>query len=212
MVEGAEKAPAPVRHQDFSNKEILMGTVVALLSDLDSISIDECIVVGNYTRFDPVVRNLLRKQAKRIRDACSNNFGGYHNFLIWGSSGEGKTYFATESANGVGIKWDKINLARAADVPDEATYKKRLAAVRAKDRPFLFIIDECDKRPEPWVCAALFDYLSFEPNENAKERQDVGRKARDRGNSISKKSAPTGNKVFVLIGSTGDSVSRSGLE
>jgi energy-coupling factor transporter ATP-binding protein EcfA2 len=181
----APSGPDPASPEEVGSGQKRAAEVTRLLSGMDSISIDDYIVAGNYTRFDPRVAGTLRKHVKRIKEACNSGVGGYHNFLIWGSSGEGKTYFATETANAAGIKWEKINLARSADVPDEATYRKRLAAVKAKAGPFLLIIDECDKRTDPWVCTALFDNLSFEP----------GRKAK-----------PSGNKVFVLIGSTGDSV------
>jgi AAA ATPase domain len=182
----APSAPDPVSLGEIGGQQARAGGVIRLLTGMDSISIDDYIVVGDYTRFDPDVAGSLRKQAKRIRDACNSRVGGYHNFLIWGSSGEGKTYFATEIAKAAGVKWEKISLATVADVPDEAAYKSRLAAVKAKDGPFLFIIDECDKRTDHWVCSALFDHLSFDASH--------------------KKPEPVGNTVFVLIGSTGDSV------
>ncbi|MHB1309781.1 MAG: AAA family ATPase [Limisphaerales bacterium] len=106
----------------------------------------------------------------------------YHNYLVWGSSGEGKTYFATEVARAAQIPRGKVSLASAKDVPSEAALKAHLAGALQQAGPYLFIIDEADKRDEPWICSALFDSLS------------------------NRKNNPQGNTVFVLIGSTGHSL------
>ena len=198
------EAPEDVAGDVSDGKQVRV--IKSLLSGMDSITINDYVVVGNYTRFDEKIRSTLRNHARSIREACHRSDGGYPNFLIWGSSGDGKTYFATEIANDAKIQWDKINLARDADVADEKTYRRRLAEVKAKDRPFLFIIDECDKRTDPWVCRVLFDHLSFESTENASKATGAGDRSRKRTDASQKKSAPSGNKVFVLIGSTGDSV------
>jgi len=54
---------------------------------MDSISIDDYIVAGNYTRFDPRVAGTLRKHVKRIKEACNSGVGGYHKFshlgILW---------------------------------------------------------------------------------------------------------------------------------
>jgi hypothetical protein len=164
--------------------------VIELLSNYDSISLDEFRVVGHYYRFTPTVVTSLKRFADKIIRDCRGEADLYHNFLIWGSSGDGKTYFATEIAISTSIQHRKISLASATDVPTEAALKEHLAQALAKRGPYLYIIDEVDKRTEPWVCSALFDALS------------------------SRKGNPTGNTAFVLIGSTGESLEDfwSGIE
>ena len=201
------QTPSQVSPRSTGGKPELVNEVIGLLSAMGSITIDDHKVVGNYVRFDSDVADMLRREAKRIQDASRSGVGGYHNFLIWGSSGEGKTYFAKETASAAGIDSERINLASTEDVPDEATFKSRLAAVKAKDGPYLCIIDECDKRPtDLWVCTALFDSLSFEPNSTGSKAQQAGGRFCNWTRSILKNTGPAGNKVFILIGSTGDSV------
>ena len=156
--------------------------VIDLLAGIRSFQMDEFKVVGHYFRFQQNVVTELRRSAQKVVQDCQGRGQLYHNYLVWGSSGEGKTYFATETAQDAQIPCGKISLASPKDVPSEAALKAHLAGALQQTGPYLFIIDEADKRDEPWICSALFDSLS------------------------SRKSNPKGNTVFLLIGSTGHSL------
>src|SRR5262249_38725913 len=76
------------------NHEITEG--LEALSSLSPNDISQSTVVGSYWRFEQVPRAELRAWAQKIKHAASQPSQEPENYLIWGPSGEGKTFFAKQ--------------------------------------------------------------------------------------------------------------------
>ncbi len=153
------------------------------LKDLTELRLGALSVHGKYRRFSNEDRSKLVGLADRIRRPLSEKSHTRENFLIYASPGSGKTFFIEELARtlGSGITFVPIDLSR----DDRDVCAKMLAAVDGATLPCLCMIDEVDgRKSEDWPYDTIYKKLDL--NE-AHGRQPV---------------------VFVLIGSSGGTVSR----
>jgi len=142
----------------------------------------EHVVAGKYVRYDIKDVQHLKSEAVRIMDACSFPSRDRENFFVWGRPGEGKTFFVSEVAKHLGVRYVEINLNDSKVVPDGKTLTSLLSAAVDGDESVLCALDEIDKRLDAseWLYPSIFTFLD---------------------SNKSKRSAESPNKVFVLIGS-----------
>jgi len=156
-----------------------------VLKDLTELRLGALSVHGKYRRFSNEDRSTLVGLADRIRRPLSEKSHTRENFLIYASPGSGKTFFIEELARtlGSGITFVPIDLSR----DDREACERKLAAVAGAKLPCLCMVDEVDgRKSEDWPYDAIYKKLDL--NE-VQGRPPV---------------------VFVLIGSSGGTVSRLG--
>jgi hypothetical protein len=153
------------------------------LKNLTELQLRALSVHGKYRRFSNEDRSKLVGLADRIRRPLSEKSHTRENFLIYASPGSGKTFFIEELARtlGSGITFVPIDLSR----DDREACERKLAAVAGATLPCLCMIDEVDGRKSE-------DYDAIYKKLDLNEVQ--GRPA----------------VVFVLIGSSGGTVSKLG--
>ena len=151
--------------------------VARLISELDQVVLSRYRVAGEYTRFDPVIRDRLLDTRQRIRDGLTKHTGNRENHLIWGKPGTGKTFLVHEIAGELpNVDYIELNLARVSEEELRAGCKSAVDS----PNPALVLIDEVDARPEClWPYETLLPFL----DSNAEA---------------------TGHVVFVLAGSSGE--------
>src|SRR5438132_1571265 len=155
------------------------------LKDLTELRLGRLSVLGKYRRFSNEDRSKLVGLADRIRRPLSSKSHTRENFLIYAPPGSGKTFFIEELARTLesGITFVPIDLSR----DDREACEKKLAAVTGATLPCLCMIDEVDgRKSEDWPYDSIYKKLDL--NE-VQDRSPV---------------------VFVLIGSSGGTVSRLG--
>ena len=159
-----------------SDFEKMLSTV----HQLSEISLEKCTVVGQYRRYEEVVRNELCNWNRRLVEALLHKTQTRENFLIWAAPGSGKSFFVAESARVLGDKIEFIELNVARDSREK--FDKEINRLESLTVPTLCLVDEIDKRAdESWVYDRIFPLL------NLNERRAY-------------------STVFVAIGSSGGSV------
>jgi pimeloyl-ACP methyl ester carboxylesterase len=152
----------------------------SFIGTLDWVALSRYRVVGDYTRYDETVRNILKDVWHKIAVGFDRPSRKRENHLVWAAPGSGKTYFAQQVAASLAqtIRYQECNLAKCS----RQEFLSSLAQLDAESKPCLCLIDEVDAKPkEPWPYEVLLPYL------------DAGV---DRGARF----------VFVLAGSSGSSL------
>jgi len=152
----------------------------SFIRTLDWVVLSRYRVVGNYTRYEEVVRNVLKDVRHKIADGLDKPSRKRDNYLIWAAPGSGKTYFAEQVAASLPktIRYHEFNLAKC----DSEEFIKNLSQLDVEDKPCLCLIDELDaKADEGWPYEVLLPYLDARA---------------DRGAQF----------VFILAGSSGSSL------
>lgn len=129
-----------------------------LIADLDTLHLSRYRVVGNYTRFDPVVLNELKDARNRIVSGLEHRSGHRENHLVWAAPGSGKTYFVEQIAASLGseVEYREVNLAKL----DAQTLDRALKDAVSLEAPTLCLIDEVDAHAsETWPYEVLMPYL-----------------------------------------------------
>ena len=130
----------------------------SLIAALDWVVLSRYRVVGNYTRYDETVRNILKDVRHKICAGFDRPSRKRENYLIWAAPGGGKTYFVQQAAASLTqtIRYQECNLAKY-------SYEEFLAGVaqlNAESKPCLCLIDEVDAKPhEAWPYEVLLPYL-----------------------------------------------------
>jgi hypothetical protein len=153
------------------------------LKDLTKLPLGALSVHGKYRRFSNEDRSKLVGLADRIRRPLREKSITRENFLIYAAPGSGKTFFIEELASTLGstVTFIPIDLSR----DDHEACEKKLAAVAGATLPCLCMIDEVDgRKSETWPYDAIYKKLDLNEDQ---DRPPV---------------------VFVLIGSSGGTVSR----
>ncbi len=152
----------------------------SIISDMDWIALPRYRVVGNYTRYDESIRNVLKDVRQKIASAFDRPIAKRENHIIWASPGSGKTYLVQQIAASLSsnIHYCELNLASCS----EGEFLSGLDQLYKTNKPYLCLIDEVDAKPkEPWPYEVLLPHLDA---------------------SVDKK-LPF---VFMLVGSSGSSV------
>jgi phosphoserine phosphatase len=155
------------------------------LKDLTDLRLGAFSVHGKYRRFSNEDRSKLISLADRIRRPLIEKSHTRENFLIYAAPGSGKTFFIEELAETLGstITFVPIDLSR----DDSEVCERKLASVAGATLPCLCMIDEVDgRKSENWPYDAIYKKLDL--------NEVQGRPA----------------VVFVLIGSSGGTVSKLG--
>ena len=170
--------------------------LVSLLERTSEIELSKYRVVGSYTRFDENTRNSLKDlKQKIVRGLQTSNVSKHENYLIWARPGSGKTFFVNQvtetlsrprpeternqifsEMNRRNVEYVQLNLAEV----EESEARSILSTTEKSDRPYLFFVDEVDSKSDrSWPYVMLLPHLD------------------------SSKTIP---RVFVLAGSSGDSM------
>jgi len=152
----------------------------SFIGTLDWILLSRYRVVGDYTRYEEAVRNLLKDIRHKIVGGFDKPSRKRDNYLIWAAPGSGKTYFAQQVATSLSqaIGYQECNLAKC----NREELLANLNQLNAEDKPCLYLIDEVDaKLDEAWPYEVLLPYLDARA---------------DRGAQF----------VFILAGSSGSSL------
>jgi hypothetical protein len=156
------------------------GDVYDLIAGLDVLVLSRYRVVGDYMRFDEVVRSALKDARQKITAGLGSRGRTRENHLIWAAPGTGKTYFVEQVAASLpaSIRYLELNLAKH----DQQSFVADLRELDDTDRPSLCFVDEIDaKSDEAWPYESMLPYLD----------------------AAAQRGAPL---VFVLAGSGGESV------
>ena len=154
--------------------------VYDLIAGLDVLVLSRYRVVGDYTRFDDVVRSALKDARQKITAGLESQGRTRENHLIWAAPGTGKTYFVEQVAASLpaSIRYLELNLAKH----DQQRFVADLGELNDTDSPVLCLVDEIDaKSDEAWPYESMLPYLD----------------------ASAQRGAPF---VFVLAGSGGESI------
>ena len=152
----------------------------SFIGRLDWVTLSRYRVVGDYTRYEETVRNMLKDVSRKIVAGLDRPSRKRANYLIWAAPGSGKTYFVQQVATSLpqAIRYQECNLAECSHEEFLAT----LSQLNAESKPCLCLIDEVDAKPdEAWPYEVLLPSLDA---------------ITDRGARL----------VFVLAGSSGSSL------
>jgi pimeloyl-ACP methyl ester carboxylesterase len=152
----------------------------SFIGTLDWVVLSRYRVVGDYTRYEEAVRNVLKDVRHKIAGGFDKPSRKRDNYLIWAAPGSGKTYFAQQMAASLPqtIRYQEFNLAKC----NREEFLASLSQLDAESKPCLCLIDEVDAKPdEAWPYEVLLPYLDARA---------------DRGVQF----------VFILAGSSGSSL------
>jgi pimeloyl-ACP methyl ester carboxylesterase len=152
----------------------------SFIGTLDWVLLSRFRVVGDYTRYEEAVRNVLKDVRYKIAGGFDKPSRKRDNYLIWAAPGSGKTYFAQQVAASLPqtIRYQEFNLAKY----DSEEFLASLSQLDVENQPCLCLIDEVDAKPdEAWPYEVLLPYLDARA---------------DRGAQF----------VFILAGSSGSSL------
>jgi hypothetical protein len=147
---------------------------------LDRIALRRYRVVGDYTRYEEIVRNALKDVWHKLVAGFDRTSRKRENYLVWAAPGSGKTYFVQQVAASLPqtIRYQECNLAKCS----REEFLAGLSQLNAENKLCLCLIDEVDAKPkEAWPYEVLLPYLDA---------------SADRGAQF----------VFVLAGSSGSSL------
>jgi predicted AAA+ superfamily ATPase len=131
---------------------------IPFIANLNSISLKNYKIVGNYTRYEESVLNNLKDAKQRILAGFQTQDQKRNNHLIWAAPGSGKTFFVDQIARSLQdqVVYHEINLAKQ----NEREFIEKLNALNNEELPCLILIDEIDAKPqEPWPYELLLPYL-----------------------------------------------------
>lgn len=125
---------------------------------LDRVILSHYRIIGNYSRYEETVRNVLKDVLHKIADGFEHPSLKRENYLIWAAPGTGKTYFVQQLAASLAdhVRYQECNLAKCS----REEFISDLAQLDTEHKPCLCLIDEVDaKSQEAWPYEALLPYL-----------------------------------------------------
>ena len=134
------------------------GDVYDLIAGLDVVVLSRYRVVGDYIRFDEVVRSTLKDARQQITAGLGSQGRTRENHLIWGAPGTGKTYFVEQVAASLpaSTRYLELNLAKH----DQERFLADLSDLDDVDGPCLCFVDEIDAKPDDaWPYESMLPYL-----------------------------------------------------
>jgi ABC-type nitrate/sulfonate/bicarbonate transport system substrate-binding protein/energy-coupling factor transporter ATP-binding protein EcfA2 len=122
----------------------LYEDLVGAIEREDKLMVGTSTVVGSYCRFDAQHRDFLTKRVSRIRRAVMTTSNEDENYLIWGSSGSGKSFLIKqlgETLREEGIaQFFNLDLSKL----DAGKFQDALAKMKTESGPILCLLDEID--------------------------------------------------------------------
>jgi phosphoserine phosphatase len=156
------------------------------LLNIKSLTMQDYVVIGDYTRHSEEDRSFLVGLADKIRRPLITKSTTRENFLLFAPPGSGKTFFISELAREFKMSKDLEYVEIDVSRDDESACKDKLRTVENSNKPCLCLIDEIDgRKSEDWPYDLFYKKLDLN------ERQ-------------------AGLWVFVLVGSSGGSVESLG--
>jgi pimeloyl-ACP methyl ester carboxylesterase len=152
----------------------------AFIGGLDWLALSRYRVVGDYTRHEETVRNMLKDVRHKLATGFDHPTRKRENYLVWAAPGSGKTYFVQQVAASLPqtIHYEECNLAKCS----RQEFISSLSQLHADSKPCLCLIDEVDAKPdEAWPYEVLLPNLDANTDKGARF-------------------------VFVLAGSSGSSL------
>jgi pimeloyl-ACP methyl ester carboxylesterase len=138
----------------------------SFIGTLDCIVLSRYRVVGDYTRYEEAVRNVLKDVRHKIAGGFDKSNRKRDNYLIWAAPGSGKTYFAQQVATSLlqAVRYQECNLAKC----NREEFLASLSQLEAEGKPCLCLIDEVDaKLDEAWPYEVLLPYLDARADRGA---------------------------------------------
>jgi len=139
----------------------------SFIGTLDGVILSRYRVVGDYTRYEETVRNMLKDVRHKIAGGFDKPSRKRDNYLIWAAPGSGKTYFAQQVAASLSetIRYQECNLAKY----NREEFITNLSQLDTDSKPCLCLIDELDaKSQEVWPYEVLLPYLDASADRGAK--------------------------------------------
>ena len=139
----------------------------SFIGALDWVVLSRYRVVGDYTRYEEAVRNVLKDVRHKIAGGFDRSSRKRDNYLIWAAPGSGKTYFAQQVAASLlqAIRYQECNLAKC----NREEFLASLSQLDAENKPCLCLIDEVDaKLDEAWPYEVLLPYLDARADRGAR--------------------------------------------
>jgi predicted ATPase len=152
----------------------------AAIEGMDELKLGDYTVAGGCVCFDPVSRSHLKTLADRISAGLKQKTNVSETFLLWGSSGSGKTFLIKQIAADMGsaIEFVDVDLSSVT----EEQLKAGVTTIRNAVKPVLALFDEVDAREtETWIYPEIFKLFEINFTDSVKQA------------------------VFVLVGSGGGS-------
>jgi pimeloyl-ACP methyl ester carboxylesterase len=130
----------------------------SFIGALDLVVLPRYRVVGDYTRHEETVRNMLKDIRHQIAAGFDRPSRKRENYLVWAAPGSGKTYFVQQVAASLpqSIRYKECNLAKC----NREEFLADLAQLDTENKPCLCLIDEVDAKPdETWPYEVFLPYL-----------------------------------------------------
>lgn len=122
-------------------------TVLNELSELHSVELSPIRVVGGYVRWEDDVRSELKRRMLSIKQNLADKAPERSNYLIWGPSGSGKSFFVQELARSLtpSVYFDEINVLKLDENNAIRILDEKLSSIDlSKKQSILFFVDEID--------------------------------------------------------------------
>lgn len=158
-----------------------MGMETArLLAGTSVVNLSRYRVVGNYSRFEEGVRNILKDLKQSIVNDLRSSTTTRANYLLWSVPGGGKTFLVQQLAASLAPAVDYVELNLTANNEDE--FRAKLVGVDESRKAVICLVDEIDaKQEESWPYEALLTHLEG-------------------------KAPANGTRMFILAGSSGNEI------
>ena len=132
---------------------------LTMIKKSDIIQLSDYKIIGNYVRYDEKIINKLKDLKREIIQCTNPKTKKEGNFLIWGSSGTGKTYLINEIADSQKdiVKYHELNLAELS----QPKFKLKINKIEKAKKNCICLIDEIDSDSKAkWVYELLLPHLS----------------------------------------------------
>jgi len=130
----------------------------SFIRTLDRVILSRYRVVGDYTRYEEIVRNTLKDVRHKIAAGFDSPGRKRKNYLVWAAPGSGKTYFVQQLAASLPqtIGYQECNFTKC----NREEFLASLGQLDSQRKPYLCLIDEVDaKSEETWPYEMLLPYL-----------------------------------------------------
>ena len=138
----------------------------SFIGTLDWVVLSRYRIVGDYTRYEEAVRNVLKDVRHKIAGGFDKPSRKRDNYLIWAAPGSGKTYFAQQVAASLlqNVRYQECNLAKC----NREEFLASLSQLDGESKPCLCLIDEVDANlDEAWPYEVLLPYLDARADRGA---------------------------------------------
>jgi predicted AAA+ superfamily ATPase len=140
----------PATRQSESSEVASYGETVLLVTDelesLEAVKLSPITVIGRYVRWDDRIRVEIKERMSSIISGLKHKSAARSNFLIWGPSGSGKSFFVDEVAKALGeqVDYQPINILDLEKSTAAIRFDECLRKINLEKKPVLCFVDEID--------------------------------------------------------------------